>query len=274
MQYKSPNQISSSVEKIFSTGNSAKTKILARILEESAGRSILVFDYGCGVAPGWHQILDNYRNARYVGYDPDERSVEVAREALDGLNASVYTGKAIDEMAFKADYVTSLSVFEHVRDRVGYLRNAKRLLARDGTFFLNYDDGHFRSSINLDSPKTWYDGLRTWLHNKLSGTLAFAGYMSQFQSRVERWEVDGLVEDVGFMQTEAFYNNLACLKELYKNIDVDNRAALAELWVRFEDALNAEFLEDGDCQWGDTANLWRVMRSRTLVLRHKVSGQQ
>ena len=125
------------------TGNSAKAKIVWQILEESDDRSILVFDYGCGVAPGWNQILSSHPNIRYIGYDPDERSVKLARQSLTGLRADIYTGKAISELSFEADYVISLSVFEHVLDRFGYLQNVKRLLAPDGTFFLNYDDGHF-----------------------------------------------------------------------------------------------------------------------------------
>ena len=255
------------------TGNSAKAKIIWRILAEAAGRSILVFDYGCGAASQWRQVLSRHPNLRYVGYDPDERSVESARKALDGLCADVYTGKAIDELSLEADYVVSLSVFEHILDRVGYLNNAKRFLLRDGTFFLNYDDGHFRNLIDLDRPETWYPALRVWIHNKLSRTLAVAGNITQFQSRVGRFEVDQLVESAGFIRTESFYSNLRDLKELHKNIDVEKRADLMDLWVVLEDALNSGFIKDGSSQWGDKANLWRVMGSRTLVLRQHITGK-
>ena len=256
------------------TGNSAKAKIIRRILSEAAGRSILVFDYGCGVASQWRQVLSRHPNVRYVGYDPDERSVESARQELDGLRADVYTGKAIGELSFEADYVVSLSVFEHVFDRVGYLKNAKRFLASDGTFFLNYDDGHFRNLIDLDRPETWYPALRVWIHNKLSRVLAVAGNITQFQCRVERFEVDQLVENAGFMRTESFYSNLRDLKELHHNIDVKKRADLMDLWVPLEEALNSGFIRDSSSQWGDKANLWHVMSSRTLVLRQHVAGQQ
>jgi len=249
------------------TGNSAKAKIIGRILEESDGRSILVFDYGCGVAPGWNQVLSSHPNIRYIGYDPDEPSVKLARQSLAGLRADVYTGKSIHKLSFEADYVISLSVFEHVFDRFGYLKNVKRLLASDGTFFINYDDGHFRISIDPDRPKTWYPALRVWLHNKLSRILAATGNISQFQCRVARSELDKLVERVGFEITESFYSNLRCLKELNKHIDVEKRADLMELWVQLEEELNTRFIKDSGYQWGDSVNLWRVMGSRTVVLR-------
>ena len=249
------------------TGNSAKAKIVWQILEESDDRSILVFDYGCGVAPGWNQILSSHPNIRYIGYDPDERSVKLARQSLTGLRADIYTGKAISELSFEADYVISLSVFEHVLDRFGYLKNVKRLLAPDGTFFLNYDDGHFRISIDPDRPKTWYPALRVWLHNKLSRIIAATGNIAQFQCRVERSELDKLVELVGLERIGSFYSNLRCLKELNKHIDVEKRTDLMELWIEFEEALNSQFLKDSNYQWGDSANLWRIMSSRTVILR-------
>ena len=40
-----------------------------------------------------------------------------------------------------------------------------------------------------------------------------------------------------------------------------------ELWVQLEEELNTRFIKDSGYQWGDSVNLWRVMGSRTVVLR-------
>ena len=81
------------------------------------------------------------------------------------------------------------------------------------------------------------------------------------------------MESAGFIRTESFYSNFRDLKELHKNIDVEKRADLMDLWVVLEDALNSGFIKDGSSQWGDKANLWRVMGSRTLVLRQHITGK-
>ena len=79
--------------------------------------------------------------------------------------------------------------------------------------------------------------------------------------------MDKLVELVGLERIGSFYSNLRCLKELNKHIDVEKRTDLMELWIEFEEALNSQFLKDSNYQWGDSANLWRIMGSRTVILR-------
>jgi hypothetical protein len=156
-----------------------------------------------------------------------------------------------------------------VYDRRRYLQTAKEHLAVQGVFYLNYDDGHFRNLLNLNAPRTWLTDLRIWLHNLSAGLLARLGWVSQYQKRVNRSDIDVLVAQVGFETTRVFYSNLGSLKGLYKLISPPKREDFTRIWIAVEDALNDQFLEDGATRMGDPANLWQFMGTRTLVLSHQ-----
>lgn len=242
-------------------------EIIAWVHRRSPDR-VLVFDYGCGDARYWKPILEAVPNIELIGYDPDRSAIERAWKFLKGFRCQFYTGDPMHELNFRADFIVSLSVLERVYDREAYLRHAKRLLAPDGTFYLNYDDGHFRLRLDLGQPNTWPLVLREYVHNLLAPLLARTGFTSRFQARVSRGLIDQLVLRVGFKVERAFYSNLECFKGLAKYIPEEKREAFLRLWMSVEDRLNEEFLHEGDEFYGDRVNLWRFMGSRTLVLRH------
>jgi SAM-dependent methyltransferase len=251
-------------------GNAAKTKVIVRVLEECrSGREITIFDYGCGGGGDWPRILSDFPHLRLYGYDINERAAEAARRRLATKNALVFSGGDIHNLNFKADCIVSFSVFEHVYDRGFYLRTAKRLLARHGLFFLNYDDGHFRNVLSLDQPGCWLSQLREWVHKMASPPLARLSVSARYKGRVVREQVDRLVRESGFEVIRAEYSNLPSFKSLYKAIPEDRREEFSRLWLETEEALNSRFLtEEGGELYGDRANLWQQMPSRTLYLRH------
>jgi SAM-dependent methyltransferase len=209
---------------LYWLGNAAKTEVISRILESAKGRDhALIFDYGCGTGGDWPSILRDFPQIELVAYDPNQQSINKARERLKGSRATVLTGSSIVDLDISADFIVSFSVFEHVHDRKNYLQTAKRLLAHDGTFYLNYDDGHFRATIDLDRPVTWLPAMSTFSHNLLSPFLARLGRISQFQRRVPREEADRLVDEVERECREDFYSNLAGLKSLFKSIPENGR---------------------------------------------------
>jgi SAM-dependent methyltransferase len=254
-------------ERLYWHGNSAKCKIIDAILRQvEAGRETLVFDYGCGACKDWPLVLSDYPSVRLIGFDPSAERIRTARARLKGHGAELLTGDELSDLHFKADFIVSLSVLEHVRDRRAYLRTAKKHLADHGVLYLNYDDGHFRNYADLSSPRLWPETLKAWLLHALPSM----GRRSSYLRRVRRAAVDRLVDETGFRVEGVFYSNLAALKELCKTLPDEKREPFTRLWVGFEDELNSRFLvEEGEETMGDIANLWRFMGTRTLVLRHK-----
>jgi SAM-dependent methyltransferase len=260
-------------DKLYWLGNVAKTKIIRTILAETpAHRPILIFDYGCGKGGDWPAILGDYPNIKLVGYEPYYKSYEIARKSLQGLNAEIYTGDDIASLDFKADYVVSFSVLEHVFDRRLYLATIKRLLAGDGTFFLNYDDGHFRNFLNLNRPDLWFGQLKEWLHNFVAVPLSKVGIEARFQRRVFRCELESLVKEMGFRVVRSEYSNLVSFKDLQKTMASDVQQDFSAFWIQVEEELNSRFHLEQLAVLGDTANLWRQMGSKTLYLRMAQEG--
>lgn len=256
-------------DKFYWLGNAAKAKIINQILSQiSSEKDTLIFDYACGDSGDWNAILTNYPNIKLIGYEPDIKSVNKAKSKLKGHKVILLTGQEIYQHNFQADYIVSFSVFEHVYNRQEYLQLAKQHLADKGLFYLNYDDGHFRNYLNLNSPHLWKKQITEWLHNILASPLAKLGKISTFQRRVDREEVENLIENNGFRVSESFYSNLSSLKGLQKKISPENKQLFTQTWLEFEDLLNANFCEESPIYLGDTTNLWSQMGSRTLVLRH------
>ena len=258
--------------KLYWLGNSAKTRIINEILHQTGSHqneNVLIFDYGCGVAGDWPTILSDHRYLTLIGYDPSEQSIETAKRRLKGLNAKLFTGDELQKLTFKAHFVVSLSVLEHVYNRHSYLQMANKHLAENGVFYLNYDDGHFRNFLDLNTPKLWPSQCKEWLNNLLAETWARTGKLSRFKKRVNRTDVDKLIAATGFRVMQVFYSNLASLKGMYKTIPHEKREDFSRLWLNIEDELNARFLaENQRATFGDTSNIWEFMASRTLVLCH------
>jgi SAM-dependent methyltransferase len=245
-------------------------EVVARLVELVKGRDapLTVFDYGCGSGGDWPRILAEVDGFEVVGYEPNERYAAEARRRLDGT-ATILSGDSLDGLDLAADVIVSFSVFEHVYDRRAYLATAKRLLAPDGTFYLNYDDGHFRIRLELDRPGKWLEHGRVAAHNAIAPTLARIGRIATYQRRVARADADAMVAEAGFTCGEVFYSNLGDAKGLYRTIPEDRRDEFCQAWVDFERRLNERSLvEMAAADRGDTANLWSVMPSRTLVLTH------
>lgn len=254
-------------------GNIAKTRIIDDILAaHPASAPLTIFDYGCGDGGDWNHILSDYAHICLVGYEPDAASAARARKSLRGLSAEIFTADAIQTLDLAADYIVSFSVFEHVVDRRQFLAHAKRLLAPAGVFYLNYDDGHFRNRLDLAQIDTWLPALRSFARTLASGPAAAMGQPSKYQRRVAASKADSLAVEVGFCIVRSDYHNLIDLKELAKTMPEDQREAYARWWLAAEQELNARFRFDlARPRYGDTANLWQQMVTRTLTLRHAVA---
>jgi len=178
-------------QRLYWTGNAAKARIVAQILDEAGPkREALIFDYGCGAGGDWPNVLGDYPNLKLAYYDPDSKAMAKAGQRLSGHRTQALTAADLAQgPPLEADFIVSLSVLEHVHDRRGYLKIAARHLSSSGLFFLNYDDGHFRNRLDLNRPWQSSDQIKEWLRNLASRPLVAARSVSRFQRRVcrETW---------------------------------------------------------------------------------------
>jgi SAM-dependent methyltransferase len=257
-------------QRLYWLGNSAKSRVIDEIIKIKPGpEPVTIFDYGCGDGGDWPSILAEHANLRLIGYEPYAPSYRKARERLRNHAADILTGDNIGAIPVKADYIVSFSVFEHVVHRSEFLRNAKRILAEKGIFYLNYDDGHFRNFLDVSRPATWLPALRAWGRTAVSRPFAALGLQTHYQRRVIAEDVDQLVVESGFHIDRVDYHNLLCLKELSKAMPASLQQRYVAWWLDAEKTLNEQFSSDlAEEQLGDRCNLWQQMLSRTLRLRH------
>lgn len=260
--------------KIYWEGNSAKSIVISHILSQTRTRSqesFLIFDYGCGDGGDWHNILADNPNIKLICFDPDKKSIMKAKKKLNKYNVTFLEQAELLANKFKAHFITSFSVLEHVYNKKKYLSIAKEHLCKDGIFFLNYDDGHFRNFLDLTQPSKWFRSIKEWIHNLLAYPLALVGFESKFQKRIESDYINNLIEEQGFKIIDSFYSNLSSFKGLFKSIPEENKEEFIHFWIEVEHKLNNKFLylNKANKYWGDYSNLWQFMSSRTLILKLK-----
>ncbi|HRD78056.1 MAG TPA: class I SAM-dependent methyltransferase [Hyphomicrobiaceae bacterium] len=252
---------------LYWTGNVAKARVIARILRDQRS-SLKVLDYGAGRGGDWPEVLSERPGIELVCYEPDPGATAALRQTLAGTNARVLDDAQFRATTVGADYIVSFSVLEHVFDRGDYLSEAKRHLAPDGVIHLNYDDGHFRTSLDLDEMRGWRAELANTLQNRLAWLWPMIKRLDRYQARVPRAAIDELIARVGLRTIEDRYENLGAFKQLAKTLPKERQQEFCRFWMATEDELNARFRTEATPVMGDSVNLWREMGSRTLVLRH------
>lgn len=242
-------------------GNAAKMRIIEHIISQPGKKT--VFDYGAGTGSGWPATLAEHPEISLVCYEPSA-TANVLRTRLPG--ARIIGDDELQNDRLNADYIVSFSVFEHVFDRHAYMRFASRHLAEKGVFFLNYDDGHFRNSLDLGQPSKWGLPIREHIINLGADLWPKVGMIGKYQKRVVREAADDIVRAAGMSIVESRYENLASFKSLARHVPEDARVDFSALWLQTEDALNRDFDRQGEPCLGDASILWREMGSRTLQL--------
>jgi SAM-dependent methyltransferase len=242
-------------------GNVAKHRIVETIARRS--EPIRVLDYGAGNGGHWPELLRRWPHISLTAFEPHEPSCVQLRERFRGLpNARVVSQV---EQADQLDAVVSFSVLEHVLDRPAYVETAFRWLRPGGTFYLSYDDGHFRRKFDLSSRD--FEPIREHLRNLGAPLWPKIGKIGWYQSRVRKSDADRIIADAGFEVVGERYENIESMKRLACAMPVQDRAAFMDFWMNMETELNARFAISGNERWGDANMLWREMGTRTLELR-------
>lgn len=253
--------------RLYWVGNAAKSRVMAEVLADGRS-SCRVFDYGAGRGGDWPEILAAHPAIDLVCYEPDPESDRDLRAKLAGTRARVLSEAEFQSASIEADYIVSFSVLEHVFDKPAYMRHAKRHLAPTGVFHLNYDDGHFRTSLDLDELRGWRTGLAVTAQNRLAWLWPRLNRVDRYQARVPAAEIMRLVGEAGFSIASDRYDNLGSFKSLAKTVPAGQAQEFMRFWLATEDELNRRFRFTAEPRMGDDVNLWREMASRTLALRH------
>jgi SAM-dependent methyltransferase len=236
----------------MSHGNVAKYYVRKQLEPKlrEAPSPVTIVDLGCGTGSQWQWLYDGYRDrVRFHGIEPNARDVEIARRRFPGWNflaAPAYTQTGIE-----ADFLTSLSALEHVYRRKEFFATARRLLKPGGTFFLNYDNGHF-----FDQGR-----LRIWA----SQVAAKFGYERHYLAFVQQDEAEALIRDAGFDVVLELNFHQATRKEFAKVLGPGAQEPYHEAWLEYELRVN-ELLKSNASALA-TANSNRIILSKLFVLK-------
>ena len=237
-------------------GNTAKLYCLNFIDQLASERSGVqtILDLGCGTGLNFVALLKKHPCIRYIGVEPSRHACDAARNALQGLNVDIRNEFAYDVTVPPVDVVVSFSVLEHVYRRQKYLECAKRNLAPDGVFLINYDAGHFVM------PGSLRPGIDRWL-NSLSPIKAALGYEKSYQSFVRENDFKSLVQAVGLkIIDEKMFNT--DLKTTYRFVPSEYREQFMVRWLALELDLNAMGITYAD-------SVAHVFRTRNFILMHR-----
>jgi hypothetical protein len=149
--------------------------------------------------------------------------------------------------------VVSFSVLEHVLRRRTYLECAKRSLAPEGVFLINYDAGHFVTGGPLRP------GSDRW-HNLLSPLKAILGNERNYQSFFKEADFRALINQTGFAIVDNKFFNTN-LKDVYRLCPADRQADFMTRWLAWELELNSQGIEYTDA-------MAPIFRTRNFILTH------
>lgn len=218
---------------LLTVGNTAKLYCLnwlsTHLYDSSMPVSIL--DLGCGTGQNFVHLLKTYPHVQYVGIEPSASVCIEARRVMAGTNATIIQGYAYDEVRSKLpqptfDFVVSFSVFEHVYQRLAYLKLVRACLKAEGYALINYDAGHFQSR-----------DLKERLKNIIGPVLARFGNEAYYQSFVKEAQFRNWVAEAQLEIVEAKSFN-TMLKGIYKQIPESARTDYMRRWLDLELWLN------------------------------------
>jgi ubiquinone/menaquinone biosynthesis C-methylase UbiE len=236
----------------MSYGNVAKYYVRKQLEPKlrEAPSPVTIVDLGCGTGSQWQWLYDGYKDkVHFHGIEPNAREIEIARKRFPGW--SFLAAPAYSQAGISADFVTSLSALEHVYRREEFLATAARLLKPGGTFFLNYDNGHF-----FDQGK-----LRVWA----SQLAARFGYEGHYLAFVWQEEAETLIRGAGFTVVTELNFHQATRKEFSKVIGHASQEAFHEAWLEYELRVNELLKRDADAL--SAANSNRIILSKLFVLK-------
>lgn len=226
-----------------------------------------VLDLGCGDASYWIQVLDNNPECQLFLYEPDRKVLDKAKNALLGRNVTFLS--ELDSLKnYTFDVITCFAVLEHVFNLNKFFEVLKRLLAKNGTAYINYDDGHFRNAMYLSRSKSFR--LRNKLKTQLSFLWRFLSWYSKYQKPINAYGLHELISKNRLLVAGERYHSIDSLEIISGSLSAADRAELFPIALSLEAFLNSKMSKEPNRDLRGHSDIFRICSSRTLVLEHAV----
>jgi 2-polyprenyl-3-methyl-5-hydroxy-6-metoxy-1,4-benzoquinol methylase len=227
---------------LYQRGNAAKQWIFEELEHRFGAQSVRVLDLGCGDGSKWPPFLSAHPSIKVVGVDTDRSAIKRGNMyASAQLELRIADAQKLSGETF--DAVVAFSAVEHVVNRAAFLKTVWSALSPGGVAYLNYDDGHFRSS-----------DLKERLMVPVSQMLAAIGIEGPYMKHVDDLEFRRMAEAQGFKMLDLRKHNLQSMKGFMRSAT----DGAIESWYRFEEELGELYKPE---------ELDKIMLSTTLVVQ-------
>jgi SAM-dependent methyltransferase len=228
-----------------------------------------VLDLGCGDASYWIQVLESNLGCELFLYEPDRKVLEKAKITLLGRNVTFLSDlDSLENIHF--DIITCFAVLEHVFDLNDFFTRLSLLLAKSGTAFINYDDGHFRNHMYLTRTKIFR--IRNSLKTQLRFLWRILGWYSKYQKPVDANFLNELIAKNGLRISEERYHSLDSLEIISGRLSEMEREELFPLAMKLENFLNSALSKDSVQGLRGHSEMFLICSSRTITLVHAADG--
>jgi SAM-dependent methyltransferase len=229
------------MKKLYQRGNAAKQWIFEELERRFASRSAKILDLGCGNGSKWPPFLAAHPGLHVIGIDTDKGAIKEGLKSYASAQLELKVADAQKMMDGTYDAVIAFSAVEHVVDRVAFLKTVWNALAPGGVAYLNYDDGHFRTS-----------NMKERIMVPVSQALAVIGIQGPYMKHVDDFAFRRMAEAQGFRVTGFRKHNLQIKGFMRSATD-----EAVQAWYDFEEKLGELY---------NPEELDKIMWSSTLVV--------
>ncbi len=256
-------------ESLYWYGNVAKFEIANEIrsLAMNTDRELVVVDLGAGRGGDWHLLAAECPNLRICLWEPHRPTSEFLESRFRGTHIEIHSD--LSSLKGIADIGTSLSVLEHVDRKKTHFQIVSEVLKKDGIFFMNFDDGHFRySSANVFSLKEYRLPLAEAWRTALSRISKALVPTNKFQKKVLLEEFLRCIDESELELISIRFRHLGEIKAVSKELlELDAQLQFMKNWLCFEST--AESLIRKTYEDQTMKKCWDLFATRTAVFMKK-----